>query len=239
MELTGKVAVVTGAAVGIGRALARQLGAEGCAVVVADVDAANGARTAELIGPTAVFVPVDVRSDGDLSAMVAAAVRRFGGLHVLINNAGGGGHVAPHFPDAPTEVWGATLELNLTSAMRATQLALEPMRNAGDGVVVNIASVAGVETGVYQSPEYAAAKAGLVRFTSAAGALPGARVNCVVPGWIATERAAAELAAMTRAERAAAPIPVPMADVADAVVELVRDDAAAGRVVVLPDRPGG
>jgi NAD(P)-dependent dehydrogenase (short-subunit alcohol dehydrogenase family) len=238
MELTGKVAVVTGAAVGIGRALAGRLGVEGCAVVVADVDEANGARTAELIG-SAAFVPVDVRSGEDLSAMIAAAVDRFGALHVLVNNAGGGGHIGPHFPDAPVGTWAAKLELNLTSAMRATQLALEPMRTSGGGVVVNIASTAGLGTGPYRSPEYAAAKAGLVRFTTAAGALPGVRVNCVVPGWIATERAEAELAAMTPAELAAAPIPVPMDEVADAVVELVRDDAAAGRVVMLPDGRGG
>lgn len=237
MELAGKVAVVTGAAVGIGRALARRLGAEGCSVVAADVDERNGARTAELLGGGAVFVPVDVRSDDDLSAMIAAAVDRFGALHILINNAGGGGHIGPHFPDAPFDVWGAKLELNLTSAMRATQLALAPMRASG-GVVVNIASTAGVHTGPYQSPEYAAAKAGLVRLTTAAGEVrPGVRVNCVVPGWIATERAAAELAAMTPAERAAAPVPVSMDEVADAVVELVRDDTAAGRVVLLPDRP--
>jgi NAD(P)-dependent dehydrogenase (short-subunit alcohol dehydrogenase family) len=237
MELTGKVAVVTGAAVGIGRALARRLGGEGCAVVVADVDAANGARTAELVGDAAEFVRVDVRSGDDLSAMVATAIDRFGALHILVNNAGGGGHIAPHFPDAPGEEWVANLELNLTSAMRATQLALAPMRASGGGVVVNIASVAGIETGPYQSPEYAAAKAGLVRFTTAVGELrPGVRVNCVVPGWIATERAAAELAAMTPAERAVAPIPVPMDEVADAVVELVRDDTAAGRVMVTPDR---
>jgi NAD(P)-dependent dehydrogenase (short-subunit alcohol dehydrogenase family) len=238
MEPAGKVAVVTGAAVGIGRALARRLGAEGCSVVAADVDEQNGARTAELVGGAAVFVPVDVRSDEDLSAMIATAVDRFGGLHILINNAGGGGHIAPHFPEAPFDVWGAKLQLNLTSAMRATQLALEPMRVAGGGVIVNISSIAGVDTGPYQSPEYAAAKAGLVRFTTAAGELrPGVRVSCVVPGWIATERAAAELAAMAPAERAAAPVPVPMDEVADAVVELVHDETAAGRVVVLPDRP--
>jgi NAD(P)-dependent dehydrogenase (short-subunit alcohol dehydrogenase family) len=235
MELTGRVAVVTGAAVGIGRALARRLGAEGSAVVVADIDEANGARTAELIGPAAAFVPVDVRCDEHLSAMIATAVDRFGDLHVLVNNAGGGGHIGPHFPDAPAATWAAKLELNLTSAMRATQLALDPMRTSGGGVVVNIASSAGVGAGAYQSPEYAAAKAGLIRFTTAACSLSGVRVNCVVPGWIATERAEAELAAMTPAELAASPIPVPMDEVADAVVDLVRDDAATGRAVMLPD----
>jgi NAD(P)-dependent dehydrogenase (short-subunit alcohol dehydrogenase family) len=168
--------------------------------------------------------------------MIATAVDRFGGLHVLVNNAGGGGHIGPHYPDAPAGTWGATLALNLTGAMRATQLALEPMLAAGGGAVVNMASSAGIGTESYRSPEYAAAKAGLIRFTTAAGELrPGVRVNCVVPGWIATERAARELDAMGEAEAAAAPVPIPMDVVADAVVELVRDDGAAGRVTVIPD----
>lgn len=222
MDLRGTVAVVTGAAVGIGRALALRL------------DAAGGRRTAELIGAHAAFVPVDVRRDEDLRAMTATAIERFGGLDVLVGNAGGGGHVPPHFPAAPPEVWGATLDLNLRAAMRATQLALEPMRRAGRGAVVNVASTAGIESSRYRSPEYAAAKAGLLRFTTALGEVqPGVRVNCVVPGWIATERAQAELAVMTAAERAAVPVPVDA--VADAVVGLVTNETAAGRVVVLPD----
>jgi NAD(P)-dependent dehydrogenase (short-subunit alcohol dehydrogenase family) len=181
-----------------------------------------------------VFVPVDVRLDDDLQAMIAAAVERFGALDVLVNNAGGGGHIPPHFPDASPAVWGATLDLNLRSAMRATQLALEQMRRAGGGAIVNIASTAGLGADRYQSPEYAAAKAGLIRFTTALGAVqPGIRVNCVVPDWIATERATEELATMNPAERAAAPVPIPMDVVADAVVELIRDDAATGRIVVL------
>ena len=123
--------------------------------------------------------------------------------------------------------------------MRATQLALQPMLASGGGVVVNIASSAGVETGRYRSPEYAAAKAGLVRFTTAAGELrPGVRVHCVVPGWIATGRAVAELDAMSAAERAAASVQIPMDRIADAVVRLVRDDRAAGIVTVIPDGRG-
>ena len=175
---------------------------------------------------------VDVTDDGDLRAMIAHS----GGLHVLVNNAGGGGHVEPHFPDASPEQWGATLDLNLRGAMLATQLALEPMRAAGGGAVVNVASTAGLGLAPYQSPEYGAAKAGLIRFTSTLGPLHqrmNVRVNCVVPDWILTERAQTELARMTPAQRADAPTPVPMEEVADAAIELARADNLAGRVVVL------
>jgi NAD(P)-dependent dehydrogenase (short-subunit alcohol dehydrogenase family) len=82
-----------------------------------------------------------------------------GGPHILVNNAGGGGHVGPHFPDAGPADWGATLDLKLRGRMLATQLALEPMRRGG-GAIVNIASTAGLGFAPYQSPEYGAAKPG-------------------------------------------------------------------------------
>jgi NAD(P)-dependent dehydrogenase (short-subunit alcohol dehydrogenase family) len=85
--------------------------------------------------------------------------------------------------------------------MLATQLCLGPMRRACGGAVVNVASSAGLGLGVHVSPEYAAAKAGLIRFTATLAQLDGVRVNCVVPDWILTERAQAELARMTPAER--------------------------------------
>jgi NAD(P)-dependent dehydrogenase (short-subunit alcohol dehydrogenase family) len=168
--------------------------------------------------------------------MIAAAGQGRGGPHVLVNNAGGGGHVEPHFPDATPEQWGATLDLNLRGAMLATQLALGPMRAAGGGAVVNVASTAGLGLAPYQSPEYGAAKAGLIRFTSSVAGLRerlGVRVNCVVPDWILTERAEGELHAMSPEERAASPVPVGMEEVAGAVVDLARDDALSGRVMVL------
>jgi NAD(P)-dependent dehydrogenase (short-subunit alcohol dehydrogenase family) len=121
--------------------------------------------------------------------------------------------------------------------MLATQLAIAAMRDGG--VVVNVASTAGLGHRAYQSPEYGAAKAGLIRFTSSLTGLPeraGVRVTCVVPDWVATERAQAELAAMTPAERSRAPEPIPLARVTDAVVTLVRDDSLDGRILVL--RPG-
>ena len=122
---------------------------------------------------------------------------------ILVNNAGGGGHIPPQFPDADPHRWGATLDLNLRAPMLATQLALTPMRRAGSGAIVNVASTAGLGSEPYQSPEYGAAKAGLIRFTSALGAIDGIRVNCVVPDWVATERVTAE-------EWATTPPPIPL-----------------------------
>jgi NAD(P)-dependent dehydrogenase (short-subunit alcohol dehydrogenase family) len=101
------------------------------------------------------------------------------------------------------------------------------------GVVINIASSAGMESGRHVSPEYAASKAALIRFTTALRSFGDVRVNCVVPGWILTERAREELAAMTPEERAAAPVPLRIGAIADAVVELIADDSRAGAVVVL------
>src|SRR3954470_1071748 len=234
--MDGGVAVVTGAAAGTGRAIARPLAADGATVVVADVDPAGGQETVARIAARAGrarFVRADMTRDDDVAAMLAGAGA---GLRVLVNNAGGGGHVPPHFPDATPAQWSATLALNLRAAMLATQLALAPMRAAGGGAVVNIASSAGLGAGPHASPEYAAAKAGLIRFcTSLAGLQErmGVRVNCVVPDWILTERAERELARMSAAERAAAPVPLPMDEVADAVVAFARDESLAGRVCVL------
>jgi NAD(P)-dependent dehydrogenase (short-subunit alcohol dehydrogenase family) len=228
------VAVVTGAGAETGRAIALRLAAGGALVVVADVDAAGAGETVAQIeeqGGHAAAIEADVIKDDDVRRMIEFAGRDGGGPHVLVNNAGGRG--AANYPEATPAQWSATLDLNLRAAMLATQLALEPMRAAGGGVVVNIASSAGSADDAYASPEYGAAKAGLIRFTTSLADLPGVRVNCVVPDWIATERGQAELARMSPAERAEAPEQVPMEEVADTVVELVRDDALAGRVVLL------
>ena len=211
MELRGRVALVTGAAAGTGRAIARRLAREGAAVVVADVDESAGRATAGAIGGT--FVRADMTDPGDVRAMVAAA----DGLALLVNNAGGGGHVPPHFPEATPEQWGATLDLNLRGPMLATQFAIAAMPEGG--AVVNVASTAGVADEPYQSPEYGAAKAGLIRFSTALAVHGRVRVNCVVPGWIATERDPEA--------------PIPMDAVAQAVVDLATDDGAAGRVTVI------
>jgi NAD(P)-dependent dehydrogenase (short-subunit alcohol dehydrogenase family) len=233
VEIGGSTALVTGGARETGRAIAQRLAAEGALVVIADVDAEHGhdaVRSIEAAGGRAIFAPTDVTDDQALRRAMSLA----GGPRVLVNNSGGRG--TADFPDAPPEQWGATLDLNLRAAMLATHLALEPMRAAGGGAVINIASTAGIGSTAYASPEYGAAKAGLIRFTTALADLRermNVRVNCVVPDWIATERGRGELARMTPEERAQAPAQVPMEEIADMVVEFARDDELTGRVVVL------
>jgi NAD(P)-dependent dehydrogenase (short-subunit alcohol dehydrogenase family) len=227
VELRGKVAIVTGAADGIGRAAAEALAAEGAEVVLADVDASAGERVAQELGGR--FVRADVLADDDLIGLIGGAT----GLAILVNNAGGA--PGPHYPQAPPEHWGRTLELNLRSVMVATQLALEEM--AQGGAIVNVASMAGYGLFPHAAPEYAAAKAGVMRFTGALSPLAaeaGIRVNCICPDWVDTPAVHRSLAEMTEAERAQVPELVSAAEIAGLVLELIRDDALAGRVMIRP-----
>ena len=222
MELAGRTALVTAAAAGIGRAVAGALTAEGASVVLVDVDAKGGEAAAAELGGR--FVHADVTRDEDVRAMIGAC----GTLDVLVNNAGGAPE--PHYPDAPAEHWSRTLDLNLRSAM------LEAMRGRG-GAIVNVASMAGYGLFPHGAPEYAAAKAGLMRLTGALAPLAqraGVRVNCVCPDWVDTPAARRTIGAMTEEERAQVPELVPAEEIAALVLDLVRDDSLAGRVMIRP-----
>ena len=229
MELPGSVALVTGAGAGIGQAVARALAAEGATVVVVDVDTGAADATVSAIesaGGSALNFRADVALDDDVHAMLEYAVSELDRLDVLVNNAGGVGLT-----------WQRTLNVNLRGLMLATQHAFEEMR--GDGVIVNISSVAGLGTKPYDSPEYAAAKAALTRFTSALAEHDGVRVNCVCPDWVDTPAVQRSLAAMTPEERALVPPLVPAEEIAAIVLDLVRDDSLAGRIVArFADEPG-
>lgn len=215
MDLSGRAALVTGGASGIGAAVVRALEARGADVVIADLQDAP--------------IVVDLRRPGDARRMVEEASRRFGRLDVLVNNAGGFSH--PTYP--ANDDWRATLELNLGSVMEAIEAALPTLAEA-QGCVVNIASSAGLGTEPYTGVEYAVAKAGVVRLTTALGTVDGVRVNCICPHTVATE--AVLQALETRPIDQIAPPPatvLSLEEVCAAVLRVIEDDSLVGRVLLL------
>jgi NAD(P)-dependent dehydrogenase (short-subunit alcohol dehydrogenase family) len=222
----------------MGRTISLALVGASAKVVVADVDEEGGAETVRQVrsaGGEAVFVRADVTAEEDVRRMVDLAVDTFGGLDILVNNAGM--TPGPHFPDAPVEHWTRYLELNLRAPMLAIQHALEPMKRRGGGAIVNLSSAAGIGFRPHSSPEYAAAKAGLVRLTATLAPLAetaNIRVNCIVPNWIGTPEVRAEIPLLGAEERAEVPDElIPPEDIADAVLRFVEDDSQAGRVLLV------
>jgi NAD(P)-dependent dehydrogenase (short-subunit alcohol dehydrogenase family) len=194
MTLSGKVALVTGAGRGIGRAIAAALGAAGAVVAVNDLDPASAARAAEDLardGHAAGAFPADVAEPADAASLVAGVRQRWGRLDLLVNNAG----VEPHAPilDLPLADWQRTLDVNLTGPFLLSQAAGRVMREQGGGVIVNIASIAGRASGLRDRAAYVAAKTGLIGFTRECArefAAYQVRVNAVCPGVIITEMTA-------------------------------------------------
>jgi NAD(P)-dependent dehydrogenase (short-subunit alcohol dehydrogenase family) len=238
VEIRDRTAIVTGGGgAGTGRAIVRRLARAGAAVLVADIDEAGGRESVRLVeedGGRAAFVRTDVTVEADVRAMVEGAEAAFGGLDILVNSAGS--TPQPHFPDAPVEHWSRFLDLNLRGPMLAVHFALEAFARRGGGAVVSISSVAGLGYAPHSSPEYAAAKAGLIRLTATLAPLAeraNVRVNCIVPNWIGTDEVKAEIAAMTPAERAEVPEELtPPEEIADAVARFIEDETHAGRVLV-------
>jgi NAD(P)-dependent dehydrogenase (short-subunit alcohol dehydrogenase family) len=238
MEIRDRIALVTGGGgAGTGRAIALRLSRAGAAVVIADVDEEGGRETVRRIergGGRAALVRADVTVEADVRAMIGIAEETYGGLDILVNSAGG--TPEPHFPAAQVEHWSRYLDLNLRGPMLAIHHAMDAFSRRGGGAVVNIASIAGLGYAPHSSPEYSAAKAGLIRLTATLAPLArraNVRVNCIVPNWIGTEEVKAEIAAMTPEERAEVPAELtPPEEIADAVARFVEDDSAAGRVLV-------
>jgi NAD(P)-dependent dehydrogenase (short-subunit alcohol dehydrogenase family) len=221
LDVEGSVALVTGGARGIGRAIADALRNRGAHVVVADLDGGD--------------IAVDLTGVGEVARMVDEAAAMHGRIDVLVNNAGG--YEQPVFPEAPPAHWRRTLELNLAAPMLAIQYVLPIMDRAGRGAIVNVASTAGLGDQSHPGPDYAAAKAGLIRLTSALGWLKerhNIRVNCVCPHTVATVAVLQQLEYRTLGEMAPPPATILQpAEVALAVVRLIEDDTASGRTVVL------
>jgi NAD(P)-dependent dehydrogenase (short-subunit alcohol dehydrogenase family) len=189
-DLSGKVAVITGAASGMGRAAAILFSRHGANVVLADLNAKGGeeaAAEASAAGQACVFQRADVSEEADVAALMARAVSEFGRLDVIFNNAGIGGAVGP-LEDIKVEDWDKTQAVCLRGVFLGIKHAVPHLRVAGGGSIVSTASIAGID-GYSGLHAYCAAKAGVVNLTRSAAlqyAHEMIRVNCIAPGGVST-----------------------------------------------------
>ncbi len=195
-DLNGKVAVVTGAAKGIGQGIANRLAEAGATVLLVDVDADGAQASAGAIeerGGTASSAVADLSTVDGANAAVATAIERYGRIDVLVNNAG----IYPMMPalQLSEEVWDRTLNLNLKGVFFASQAAVRAMVDSGGGAIINIASVDAIKP-IGNLPHYDASKGGVVMLTKSLakdlGPL-GVRVNAIAPGAIQTPGTVAQM----------------------------------------------
>ena len=258
-RVEGKVAIITGAAQGIGRGCADLLAREGARVVIGDIREDLGIAAAGAIQAAsgeATFRLTDVVQEEQCAALVSCAVEAYGRLDVLVNNVG-------FFPRATleettTELWDRVLAINLRGAFYCCKYAVPWMRETGGGSIVNIGSINGIQ-GLPDLVAYAAAKGGLLALTrtlAGAYARQRVRVNYVIPGWVLTETAKEVQRGLGLAEdalrRKGQALPLGRhqtpEDIAQAVLFLASDESAqvtgailnvdAG-VSMLPIQPGG
>lgn len=235
----GKVAVITGAASGIGAATARLMAGEGAAVVVADVNEAAGQALAGQLGDErAMFHACDVADRGQVEGLIEAAIRRFTRIDILFNNAGIG--CFGQTPDLDPETWSRVIAIDLNSVFYACRAAIPHMRRTGGGAIVNTASISGL-AGDYAFTAYNAAKGAVINYTRALAidhAADNIRVNALAPGLIDTPLTAGakQMSGLYDAWTAAVPMKRPGTpeEMAKVVAFLASDDASyvTGAVMV-------
>jgi len=241
MEITGKTALITGGASGIGRTTARMLAAKGANLLLVDVNQQLGDETVkemESQGARAAFVRADVRDEAQMRRAFDEAIARFGRLDIVYNNAG----IAtpqPGFTRITVEDWKRVLDIDLFGVVLGCYLAFPLMREHG-GVIVNTASMAGVYP-IPGDPVYSAAKAGVIHLTHSLAywSKRRIRINCVCPGIVDTPLSRAQARAEKAAGREAPPTHALLQPeaIAEVVLKFIEDDSQVGQVVEV--RPTG
>ena len=188
--MKNKVVIITGAASGIGKATAELFAKHGASVVISDIQEAEGKATTENIianGGKASFIKTDVSRPEEMEALVNFAIKTYGKLDIVVNNAGIGGELNP-IADMSIEGWNKVIEVNLNSIFYGMKYQIQAMLKNGDGSIVNIASILGA-VGFAGSSAYTAAKHGVLGISKAAAleySAHGIRINAVGPGFIET-----------------------------------------------------